>query len=224
VTGYYAEKLAGERLRACYELAPRNARRYLEAEIDFVLERVAPSTVALELGCGYGRVLQRLVPRARAVVGVDTALPSLQMAREFVRRPRSLHLLAMDASHTGFRNQTFGLTVCIQNGICAFGVDALQLFREAVRITRSGGRVLFSSYTTGFWQDRLEWFEVQAAHGLIGEIDYEATGDGVIACKDGFRATTMKPDDFKGLAASLGLLPRMVEVGGSSLFCEVVVP
>jgi hypothetical protein len=41
--GYYARGLAGERLRRCYELAPDRVRRYLEAEIRFVLSRLAPA-------------------------------------------------------------------------------------------------------------------------------------------------------------------------------------
>lgn len=85
-------------------------------------------------------------------------------------------------------------------------------------------RVLFSGYAARFWPDRLEWFEAQAARGLIGPIDYAATGDGVIVCADGFRATTVGPEEFAELAAALGIEPRIVEVDGSSLFCELVTP
>jgi len=59
---YYTERLAAERLRACYDLAPPLTKAYLEAEIEFVLARTTPSMLALELGCGYGRVLERLLP------------------------------------------------------------------------------------------------------------------------------------------------------------------
>jgi hypothetical protein len=37
VPGYYSERLAAERLRACYDLAPPRTSAYLEAEIEFVL-------------------------------------------------------------------------------------------------------------------------------------------------------------------------------------------
>ncbi|MGA9811067.1 MAG: hypothetical protein WBQ56_25605, partial [Candidatus Sulfotelmatobacter sp.] len=119
---------------------------------------------------------------------------------------------------------TAPLTICIQNGICAFAVEQQQLFREAIRVTRSGGLVMFSSYTPQFWEHRLEWFEIQSAHHLIGEIDYQATGNGMIVCKDGFRATTADRTSFEKLAASLEVTPRITEVDGSSLFCEFVVP
>jgi ubiquinone/menaquinone biosynthesis C-methylase UbiE len=108
------------------------------------------------------------------------------MAAEFAGRKGSLHLVAVDAAHIGFRDRTFDLTLCIQSGISAFGADQSELFSEAVRVTRSGGRVLFSTYCERFWEERLKWFQIQAVHGLIGEIDYHATGNGVIV-----RSTSM---------------------------------
>jgi len=86
-------------------------------------------------------------------------------------------------------------------------------------VTRPGGLVLFSSYSAQFWEHRLEWFEIQSAHHLIGEIDYPATGNGTIVCKDGADRAS-----FERLAASLEVTPRITEVDGSSLFCEFVVP
>jgi 2-polyprenyl-6-hydroxyphenyl methylase/3-demethylubiquinone-9 3-methyltransferase len=130
----------------------------------------------------------------------------------------------MDAAALGFRDSLFDAVICIQNGISAFRVDPLQLVREALRVTRSGGRVLLSSYAEDFWESRLEWFEVQAAHGLIGKIDPHATGKGVIVCEDGFRATTFGPDDFRGLAAAVDLRPSITEVAGASLFCTLAAP
>jgi SAM-dependent methyltransferase len=220
---YYAQNLAAERLRTCYDLAPPRVKAYLEAEIDFVLQKTSASMIVLELGCGYGRVLGRLIPRVRVAAGVDTSFPSLRMARGFLGHTESLHLAQMDAAHLGFRDRTFDLTICIQNGLSAFGVDQHRLFEEALRVTRLGGTALFSSYADAFWVDRLGWFEIQSAHGLIGTIDYQATGNGVIVCKDGFRATTIDAAGFRRLAGVLGLAPNILEVDCSSLFCEVTV-
>jgi hypothetical protein len=40
--GYYTDKLAAERLHACYDLAPPRIKAYLEAEIEFVLAVMPP--------------------------------------------------------------------------------------------------------------------------------------------------------------------------------------
>jgi SAM-dependent methyltransferase len=214
---YYAENLAAERLHTCYDLAPPRVKAYLEAEIDFVLQKTPSSMSVLELGCGYGRVLRCLIPRVRVALGIDTSSPSLCMARGFLGRTESFHLTRMDAVHLGFCDRAFDVTICIQNGISALGVDQQRLFAEAIRVTRSGGTALFSSYSDGFWADRLHWFEIQSAHGLIGTIDDQATGNGVIVCKDGFRATTVNAAGFRSLAGILGLAPNILEVDCSSL-------
>ncbi len=216
---YYAKKLSAERLRKVYEVASPRVTQYLEEEIRFVLDRVSTDARVLELGCGYGRVLERLASRTKRVVGIDTSRESLAMAAQQSRGGYRLAL--MNAVSLGFAKKSFDLVACIQNGISAFKVEPLDLMREAVRVTRAGGRVLFSSYAEKFWPYRLEWFREQAAHGLLGEIDEDATGNGVIVCKDGFRATTFSPGDFLALTASLGLTAEIFEVDESSIFCEI---
>ena len=120
-----------------------------------------------------------------------------------------------------FADSVFDTAICIQNGISAFHVDRCALIRECARVTKPGGLMLFSSYSPRFWDDRLEWFELQAAHGLLGEIDHDQTRHGVIVCKDGFRANTVDPEEFRTLCADLNLQATIEEVDGSSLFCEV---
>jgi 2-polyprenyl-6-hydroxyphenyl methylase/3-demethylubiquinone-9 3-methyltransferase len=156
---------------------------------------------------------------ARTVVGIDTSGSSLILAREMLGR---VVLAWMDAGRLGFVDGLFDVVVCIQNGISAFKVDYQGLMLEALRVTRPGGRVLFSSYAEDFWEPRLQWFEIQAAHGLIGEIDYDATGAGVIVGVDGFRATTVADDDFSALADELGFRATITTVDGSSVFCELM--
>jgi SAM-dependent methyltransferase len=226
MSGYYATRLAGERLRRVYEIAPPRVRQYLEAEIDYVVARMPQDGVVLELGCGYGRVTSRIAAASRPVVGIDTSLDSIALARSLAARDangprRAAAFVVMDALHLGFRDACFQAVICVQNGICAFGVDAAALVREAIRVTRSGGRVLFSSYTDAFWPYRLEWFRQQAAERLVGEIDYDRSRDGVIVCRDGFRAGTMRPDDFRRLCDRIHIGSQVTEVDGSSVFCEI---
>lgn len=219
--GYYAEGLAGERLRRCYELAPPRVQQALEAEIDFVVQRTPAGARVLELGCGYGRVLRPLAGRAGAVVGIDTSLTSLRLARELLADLDHCRVAVMDAVRLAFPEGGFDVVLCIQNGLSAFHSDQARVVREACRVARPGGVVWLSSYSDGFWPERLDWFRTQAAHGLIGEIDDDATGDGVIVCRDGFRATTLRAPDFAALTSGLGHTTEFVEVDSSTLFCGV---
>lgn len=113
MNGYYDDKLAADKLRQCYEIAPPRVQQYLQAEIDYVLQHVDGDDTVLELGCGYGRVLKQLSKKAGEVVGIDTSLTSLQLARQTLADIPHIHLLAMDAAQPGFADAVFDCVVCI---------------------------------------------------------------------------------------------------------------
>ncbi len=221
MSDYYADKLSAEGLKRCYEIASPRVQQYLEAEIEFVLEKIHPRDIVVELGCGYGRVLARLAKKAPRVVGIDTSIASLQLAQDELRGVSNCSLAAMDAVRLGFRDKVFDVVICIQNGISAFHVNQKDLIRESIRVAKPGGIVLLSSYSERFWNARLEWFERQSEAGLLGKIDYEKTRDGVIVCKDGFTATTVHQREFLSLTADVNAETRIIEVDDSSLFCEI---
>ena len=218
---YYREKLAAERLKRCYEIASPRVRQYFSAEIGHVLEKIEIGARVLDLGCGFGRVLPLIAGKAGEVVGIDNSISSLKLAREKVCGITNCRLSAADARHLCFKEKSFDVVACIQNGISAFHVDPKELLKESLRVTKTGGLILFSSYSEKFWEHRLEWFHMQAEAGLLGEIDPHKTRSGVIICKDGFKATTMSPSGFLTLTAGLGVDAAVVEVDDSSLFCEI---
>ncbi len=217
--GYYEDRLSGERLRRCYELAPPRIRQYLDAEIRFAAEQLRGSGRTLELGCGYGRVLREIAPVVPRLVGCDISEDSLLLARKFTPRRSHVDLVRANAGRLPFPSAAFDAVFCLQNGISAFGVDRRALVSEAIRVTCPGGRVLFSSYSPGVWGDRLAWFRLQADAGLLGPIDETKTRDGTIVCTDGFRATTVGWGEFTELFEALGRTAVLHEVDASSLFC-----
>jgi len=220
---YYSDKLSAKELKKCYDIAPPRTQQYLEAEIQFVLEHVNLDDSVIELGCGYGRVLKPITALCEQVTGIDTSFDSLLMARGFLWPRRGVQLVQMNAGILAFPDKHFDLVLCIQNGISAFKVNPLQLMSESIRVTRSGGICLFSSYSDKFWDSRLDWFRLQSEEGLLGEIDWSKTKDGVIVCKDGFRATTFGSDDFSKLTDILGVESQITEVDESSIFCKIQV-
>jgi 2-polyprenyl-6-hydroxyphenyl methylase/3-demethylubiquinone-9 3-methyltransferase len=219
--GYYSEKLAAERLNKCYEIAPLRIQQYLMAEADYVLQKVHSKDIVLDLGCGYGRIIPDLARKSKWVVGIDTSFSSLLFGLNTFNFIPNCSLLNMNALNLSFPNNFFDVVLCIQNGISAFHVDQESLIRESIRVTKPGGTILFSSYSEKFWKDRLEWFELQSREGLLGEIDYEQTRDGVIVCKDGFKATTVTGEQFISLTSKFNVKVDIVEVDESSLFCEI---
>jgi ubiquinone/menaquinone biosynthesis C-methylase UbiE len=219
---YYAHNLFGKNLKKCYDIAPPRVAQYLQAEITYVIEQVAGSNRVLELGCGYGRVLTQVSPHVNELIGIDTSVKTLQFAKEYLKVSNYV-CIAMDASQLGIASHTFDAVFCIQNGISAFKVDSKQLVQEAIRVTRKGGVILFSTYSPQFWKHRLHWFRLQSEAGLIGEIDESKTKDGKIVCKDGFRATYITADQFTKLFDTYNTRVSITEVDESSVFCVVKV-
>jgi len=82
--GYYQEKLASEKLLKVYDIAPFRVQQYLNAELDHVLKKIRPQDAALDLGCGYGRIIPQLARKAKFVVGIDTSYASLIMGKKML--------------------------------------------------------------------------------------------------------------------------------------------
>jgi len=204
-----------------YQIAPPRVRQYLEAELLHVLASIEPGDSVVDLGCGYGRAVPAWAGRAALVVGVDASLPSLSLARRRLQRIPNCLLVNADATALPLPAGGVDLVACIQNGLSAFHVDNRSLVREAVRVARPGGSVLLSTYSSKFWEHRLEWFRLQSQAGLLGEIDTERTGDGVIVCKDGFTGTAIKPEQLIALAEGLEVRAELREVDDSSLWLEI---
>lgn len=218
---YYTQDLFGKNLKKCYDIAPPRVSQYLQAEIDFVIEQVSECSIGLELGCGYGRVLAQVSPVVNFLVGVDTSQKTLHFGKKYLhlKGVSNCVLTAMDASQLGMSSHVYDAVFCIQNGISAFKVNSTHLVEEAVRVTRKGGVILFSSYSPGFWEHRLDWFRLQSEAGLIGEIDEQKTRNGRIVCKDGFKATYITGDQFMKLFSSDKTAVSVIEVDESSVFC-----
>ncbi len=219
---YYKEHLSGERLKLCYDLAPPRVRQYLDAEIDHVRKKIQPGDQVLELGCGYGRIIPRIAAKSGLIISIDTSVSSITMARKVLDSFGHCHLLVMNAIQLGFPDHTFDRVICIQNGISAFHVDPRLLIQEAIRVTKPGGSAIFSTYADQFWPHRLEWFKLQADAGLVGEIDEEKTGNGVIVCKDGFTATTIQPPEFMKYMERISAKVQIKGVDQSSIFFEII--
>ncbi len=218
---YYSKKLSANKLKRCYDIASPRIKQYLKAEINFVLEQIRSTDKVLELGCGYGRVLKELAIKASKVVGIDTSFESLELAKEFLQDSKNIEIHQMNANSLSFKEDVFDVVIAIQNGISAFKVEPEVLLRESLRITKRNGKIILSSYSENFWEERLKWFIQQSEEDLLGEIDFEKTGNGSIVCKDGFIATTFTKKDFQNLLQRMNLKGAIQEIDMSSIFCVI---
>ncbi len=180
MSNYYSESLSGKKLKQCYDLAPTRIQQYLNKEIKIVSERIHPDNLVLEFGCGYGRVLEKLNTETVLLYGIDNSFDSINYGKDSISISDKVYWFCSDVKNPVIKSNTFDLVFCIQNGISAMKIDPVSLIRESIRITRPGGRILFSSYSDKIWTERLEWFRIQSNHGLIGEIDESKTSKSIM--------------------------------------------
>lgn len=214
---YYQEKLNANGLYQVYQTDIPRIKQYLEAEIDYVKERLTGIEHVLEIGAGYGRIMRELAPAAAFVTGVEISEDSVMFGKSYLQDCGNCRLLPMDAHKLDFHEE-FDVVVCLQNGLSSVKGNPAELINRCLSALKPGGAAYFSTYSEKIWDTRLEWFREQARKGLLGEVDEENTKDGIIYCKDGFRADTFSRDDLNALGKSTGCRYEIEETDESSLF------
>lgn len=170
----------------------------------------------MELGAGYGRIVRELASYCGTIVGIDISLESVQLGKEYLKKHSNASLIKMDVHSMEF-TKPFDVILCLQNGLSAIDADS-SLIHNIIDMLSTDGTAYFSSYSSKFWQSRLQWFEEQASKGLLGKIDYTKAQKGIIVCNDGFKATTYSLEDLQKLEEESGCLYELEEVDESSNF------
>ncbi len=214
---YYAQNLNAQKLYQVYQTKYPRVRQYLESEISFVRNYLHGTENVLELGAGYGRIVKELAPGCKSIVGIDISKDNMDFGKEYLNDMPNAKLMVMDAHNLQFQ-ESFDVILCLQNGLSAMKAEPVEFIKKVTGLLSNKGKAFFSSYSAKFWEHRLAWFLEQSEKGLLGEIDMEKTKDGIIVCKDGFRAATHSLDDMNHIGKTSGLAYEVTEVDESSVF------
>ena len=222
-TNYYAKNLNANRLVEVYQTKLHQVKAYLDSEIAFVKDRLRDKEHVLELGAGYGRIMKELAPSCKSIVGIDISEDNVTFGQDYLRGVSNAKLLVMDAhkiEHGAFE-APFDAVLCLQNALSSMKVEPFSFVKKIMTLLSPGGKAWISTYSAKFWPHRLAWFKEQAEKGLLGEIDLEQTKDGVIVCKDGFRAVTHSPEQLTEFGKASGYPYEVYEVDSSSVFLVI---
>ena len=218
---YYTNSLNAQRLWQVYDTAIPRVSEYLQRETAFVRDRLKKTDAVLEIAAGYGRIMKELAPFVGSITGIEISGGNVHFGEEYLKNIANTELLVMDAHNIDY-DSCFDAVLCLQNGLSAIRADVPEAFAaKVIRALKIGGKAYFSTYHPNFWEQRIAWFQEQARKGLIGELDMEKTKNGVIICKDGFRATTHSITDLEKIGRSTNCGWQIFEVDDSSIFLVV---
>jgi len=217
---YYAKNLNARRLYDVYQTKCPEVKAYFDAEISFVKNRLNGTEQVLEMGAGYGRIMKELASNCKSIIGVDISGDNVAFGQDYLYDMPNAELIVMDVHkiEPGTFESSFDAVLCLQNALSSMKVEPFSFVDKVMALLAPGGSAWISSYSEKFWPHRLAWFQEQAEKGLLGEIDLEQTKDGVIVCKDGFRAVTHSQEQLSEIGRASGYPYKVQEVNESSVF------
>ncbi len=113
------------------------SRMRLEQALDRYLPESGVGLRALDVGCGTGHHLRRLVSRGFEAAGIDGSSEMLEEAR---RANRAVELHEADVEALPFADQSFDLVLCIE--VLRYLASPQRCIAEIARVLRPGGTCL----------------------------------------------------------------------------------
>lgn len=183
---------------------PPLIQEFLEREIDFLKRHITPTNRILEVGCGYGRLLDILRTKAATVAGIDFSRPMLDKSRARFQG-KSVELYEMRAEQMGFLDGRFDYAMCLGATFGNMPGIEQQVLREMVRVTRPRGKVMVSVFSEEAKDSQI------LNYGRLGL--KRITDDGAaIRTDEGFYSRRFTRDSLIELFGNAGLEPTITKL------------
>jgi 2-polyprenyl-6-hydroxyphenyl methylase/3-demethylubiquinone-9 3-methyltransferase len=200
-------------LDTCYAAAPARIQAALGAELEFVRKTLLGAGRVLEIGCGDGRLLESLRDLGCEWVGVDLMESYLRFARASRQVASGTGFAAGRAGQLPFADASFDAVLCAQNTLGLLGDEKLPTLREAARVTRPAGSLLFVVYSEFSVVPRIEWYTQMREQGMMAALDWTRSGPELLFTEDGHASECFRRERLEKLFSDAGLEPRLERVG-----------
>ena len=184
--------------------APPLIQEFFEKEIDFLQAHINHTERILEVGCGYGRLLEILLPKTVVAVGIDFSKQLLDKSRMRLKE-KNVELYEMNAEHIDFRDDSFDYALCLGATFGNMPGIEQQVLREMKRVSNLGGEVIISVFSEEAKDSQIENYKRLGLKGI--------TDDGVAVHTDeGFYSRRFARNDLVELFENAGLKPTIIKL------------
>ena len=133
-------------------------KEFFYKENEVLIRGLEPNKKVLDVGCGLGTHLLLMHKFCNNLFGVDFSEAVLKYTRKRLEGISNIQIHNMNARHMNFESNTFDQTSCMDATIGNFE-DEIQVLKEMARVTKKGGRVIFSVFNLLSIKERLIFYE-----------------------------------------------------------------
>jgi len=125
---------------------PAPIQEFLDEELRFLKNHIQDHRDILEIGCGYGRLIKELAPKARAIAGVDYSHTLLEKARQELRNHHNVALYLQHAEEFMPKSK-FDYVICMDATFGNMPGIEQQVLHNMYDACKSSGEVILSVFS-----------------------------------------------------------------------------
>ncbi len=188
-------------------------KEWFYKENEVLLKNLSEDTVVLDIGCGLGTHLLLMSKAAKEVVGIDQSDAVLKRTLRELKSVDNAKVFKMNARKLEFPDNCFDQTVCMFNTLGNMN-DEVDILREMKRVTKKGGRIIFSLYNLESVSERIEFYRKSGMTNV-------AVDGTTIRSNGKFFSKSYSEEEVKELCNRVGLTP-VIHRTTIGFICEAV--
>lgn len=133
---------------------------YLLLEEKQILSCINSQDAVLNVGCGYGRILNLLKTNCVKIIGIDSSEDCIKRCKEKFKNLRNISVSKIDIGNTNFESDYFDKIILDFNFLGNIQKSRVEKnLREIKRILKTKGKILGSVYSEKALEQQIKLYE-----------------------------------------------------------------